>query len=209
VELADFIVRRSPPPARALEVGCGDGALTTALAHAGYDVTGIDPAAPPGDLFRRIKLEDLEESEPYDLVVAVRSLHHITDLDSALDKIVRLLRGRGLLVVDEFAWDRLDAATAEWFLDQRRVLAAGRGSAPESLADCCREWEDEHVGLHGYEAMRTALDARFDELRFEWRPYLHRLLDGGEGARLEQELIDAEAIRATGFRYVGRPRADE
>jgi SAM-dependent methyltransferase len=210
VELADFIARHAPPPGRVLEIGCGKGDLARQLDAAGYDVTAIDPAAPDGPIFRKIKLEELEEDgEPFDLVVASRSLHHVTNIDGALAKVTRLLRARGVLVLEEFAWDRLDDATAEWFLDQRRILAAGRGSVPESLAECCREWADEHVGLHGYEAMRTALDARFEELRFEWRPYLHRLLDGGEGPRREQELIDTDAIRAMGFRYVGRPRAEE
>jgi SAM-dependent methyltransferase len=209
MELAAFISRERPPPARLLEIGSGDGTLATALVEGGYDVTAIDPAAPPGDLFRRIKLEDLEEIDPYDVVVAARSLHHITDLDGALDKVVRLLRGRGTVIVDEFAWDRLDAPTADWYHGQRRALAAA-GRAPHvaaSVDDCRRDWEDEHVGLHGYDALRAALDARFDERHFEWRPYLHRLLDGVAGEELERSLIDAQAIQALGFRYAGTPRA--
>jgi SAM-dependent methyltransferase len=209
MELADFIAHERPPPARLLEVGSGDGTLALALVDTGYDVTAIDPAAPPGDLFRRIKLEDLEESEPFDVVVAARSLHHITDLDGALDKVVRLLRGRGVLVVDEFAWDRLDADTADWFYGRQRALAAA-GRAPNVAAtvdDCRRDWEDEHVGLHGYDTLRGALDARFEERHFEWRPYLHRLIDGVAGEPLERSLIDAQAIQALGFRYAGTPRA--
>jgi SAM-dependent methyltransferase len=198
VELAAFITDQRPPPARLLEVGSGDGTLARALAHEGYEVTAIDPAAPPGEEFRRIKLEDLEESEEYDLVVAASSLHHITDLDGALDKLVRLLRGRGAIVVDEFAWDRLDLATAAWFHGQRRVAA--------SVDECRRDWEHEHVGLHGYDALRVGLDARFDERHFEWRPYLHRLLHGAASEAEERALIEAGSIQALGFRYAGTPR---
>src|SRR5688572_33070084 len=97
-----------PPPARLLEVGSGQGELTTALAIAGYDVVGIDPVAPHGGLFRRLTLDDLDATERYDAVVAARSLHHIRDLDAALEKISTLLERDGLLVVDEFAWDLLD-----------------------------------------------------------------------------------------------------
>jgi SAM-dependent methyltransferase len=193
------------PPARVLEVGCGEGKLARALADAGWDVLAIDPAAPDGPIFRRLKLEDVDEPAGFDAVVAVLSLHHVTDLEAGLDRIRTLLRPGGVLVLDEFAWDRLEGPTAEWFHGQQRALAAaGRlPNAPATLADCCREWEDEHVGLHGYDAIRAALDERFRERFFEWRPYLYRYLDGVAGAELERALIDADAIQPTAFRYVG------
>jgi len=192
------------PPARVLEVGCGQGELTTALAVAGYDVLGIDPLAPQGDLFRRLKLEDLEETEPFDAIVAGSSLHHISDLDAGLDKIAKLLPSGGVLVVDEFAWDRLDEATLDWFYGQRRALAAaGHGEAPGSLEEQRLEWEAEHLGLHGFAALREGLGVRFDEREFEWVPYLHRLLAGVATEVLEQALIDAGAIQALGFRFAG------
>ena len=96
----DFLRAHLPaPPARVLEVGCGSGELTTALAVAGYEVLGIDPLAPQGERFRRLKLEDLEEEHTWDAVVAARSLHPIRDLDDALDKVVRLLVPGGVLVL--------------------------------------------------------------------------------------------------------------
>ena len=188
-----------------LEVGCGEGKLARALADAGWDVLAIDPAAPDGPIFRRLKLEDVDEPAAFDAVVAVRSLHHVRNLEAGLDRIRELLRPSGVLVLDEFAWDRLDGPTAEWFHGQQRALvAAGRlPHAPASVDDCRREWEEEHVGLHGYEAMRAALDERFTERSFEWLPYLYSLLDGVAGEALERTLIEADAIQPTGFRYVG------
>ena len=192
------------PPARVLDVGCGRGELTTALSVAGYDVLGIDPLAPSGERFRRLKLEDLEDSERFDAVVAGHSLHHIRDLDLALDKIAVLLPPGGVLVVDEFAWDRLDETTLDWLYGQRRALAAaGHGEAPASPDELRGEWEAEHLGLHGYAALREALAERFDEREFEWAPHLHRKLAGVATAVLEQALIDAGAIQALGFRYAG------
>ena len=195
------------PPARLLEVGCGKGELTTALAIGGYDVLGIDPAAPYGDRFRRLTLDDLEEPGPYDGILAASSLHHIRDLDAALDKIISLLGVDGVLVVEEFGWDLLDEPTLDWLYGQQRALAAaGHGEEPGSLEAVRREWEADHLGLHGDETLRSALAARFDELAFARTPYLHRLLGGVATAVLEQALIDGGAIRAVGFRWAGRPR---
>jgi SAM-dependent methyltransferase len=197
------------PPARVLDVGCGRGELTTALSVAGYDVLGIDPIAPVGALFRRLKLEDVESSESFDAVVARYSLHHIRDLDAALDKIAELLPSGGVVAVDEFGWDRLDDTTLDWLYGQRRALAAaGHGNAPASREELRRDWSAEYLGLHGFSALREALDARFDELAFTWVPFLHRKLAGVATEVLEQALIDAGAIQALGFRYAGvvRPR---
>ena len=194
-------------PARVLEVGCGRGELTTALAVAGHAAVGIDPAAPDGPRFRRLTLEEVEEGARYDAVVAAFSLHHIRDLDAALAKVAGLLVPGGLLLVDEFAWDLLDEPTLEWLWEQQRAAAAAVGEeARGSPADLRAEWEAEHVGLHGDEALRGALDARFEQLVLEPTPYLHRLLGGAASAVLEQALIDAGTIAPLGFRYAGRPR---
>ena len=195
-------------PARVLEIGCGQGELTTALVAAGYDALGIDPAAPIGDRFRRIRVEDLDEEDAYDAVVAARSLHPIRDLGHALDRVAALLRPGGVLVLDETGWDLIDEPTLDWLYGQRRALAsAGRGEAPASLAALREEWEADHLGSHGFDALRQDLAERFEEREFAWTPFLYRLLGGVATEVLEQALIDADAIRALGFRYVGVPRS--
>ena len=197
MELTAWIRSQLPPaPARVLEVGCGEGKLTRALHDAGWHVLGIDPAAPRGEIFRPLKLEELDP-EPFDAVVAVRSLHHVGDLGDALGRIAAMLPLGGPLVVEEFAWDRLDAATAEWF-------SGLHGDA--SVEECRADWEAEHVGLHGYRALRTELDRRFEQGVFEWRPYLYRLVEGATSEAEESALIASGAIQATGFRWVGVPR---
>jgi SAM-dependent methyltransferase len=205
----EFVREHLPAPsARVLEVGCGQGELTTALAAAGYDVLGIDPIAPLGDRFRRIRLEDLDEEDAYDAVVAARSLHPIRDLAHALDRVVALLRPGGALVLEELGWDLIDEPTLDWLHGQRRALAAaGRGEAPASLEGLRDEWEASHLGIHGFAALRGELEERFDERVFAWTPFLYRLLGGVATEVLEQALIDAGAIRALGFRYVGVSRS--
>jgi ubiquinone/menaquinone biosynthesis C-methylase UbiE len=193
VELVTLIASLAPPPARLLEVGCGDGELARALDASGYRVVAIDPRAPDGPIFRRITLEAFEADAPFDVVVACFSLHHLHQLEGGLDRVVALLEPGGLLVLEEFGWERLDHPTAAWY-------ARERGAAP--LDAVLTEWRDEHHDLHGYEDMRRALDPRFDEQAFAWLPHLHRYLDDGAEAR-ERDAIARDEIRALGFRYVG------
>jgi SAM-dependent methyltransferase len=196
-----------PPPARVLEIGCGAGELALDVADAGYDVLAIDPDAPMGSIFRQTTLEKLDEPGTFDAVVASRSLHHIHDLDAAVERIQSLVRPGGRLILAEFAWERMDPDTAGWYLGQQLALeAAGRlDDVPRSLEDALAAWEEEHRGLHTGEAMRTSLSRCFRELRFERTPYLHRTLSGVASEALEEILIDAGAIRALGFRWVGEP----
>jgi SAM-dependent methyltransferase len=205
VRFADFVRLHVPPaPARVLEVGCGKGELALELAGAGYEVVAVDPEAPEGGIFRRVRLEELADPGPFDAVVAARSLHHVADLEAALDRIASFLRPDGVLVLDEVAHDHLDEPTAEWLYGQKRALAASRGGDVAASLEAFRAaWAAEHEGLHGYGPMRPALDARFEERAFAWEPSLARDLSGVASEALERTLIEAGAIQATGYRYAG------
>jgi SAM-dependent methyltransferase len=191
---ADFVLSQlARTPSRVLEIGCGDGKVALALAANGHDVTAIDPVAPDGPIFERVTLEEFAPAQPFDVAVASRSLHHVADLALAVDKIAQLAP---LLVVDEFAWDRFDKRTAAWYL-------AHLDDSSISVQQCLRDWNEEHAGLHGNEALRTGFDRRFRERHFAWRPYLYRYAEVRADEASEQEVIDAGGINALGFRYVG------
>jgi SAM-dependent methyltransferase len=206
VDIVQFVLSHLPArPACVLEVGCGEGELARALDAAGYDVTAIDPAAPYGDIFRPIKLEELEEDARFDAVVASRTFHHLP-LDESFERVIRALEGGGPLVLDEFAWDRFDEATADWYEGQRRVLVA---ALQNDRAPSAADWEDHHSRIHDvhrFDTLRAALDRHFEEVHFEWVPYLWRYLGGPATLALEESLIAAGAIQPIGFRYVGIPR---
>ena len=196
------------PPARVLEVGCGRGELARALADRGFDVTAIDPNAPDGPIFQQVGLEDFSDAHGFDAVVASVALHHIEDLAGALGMIASFLPPGGLLVLEEFAKERLAGATARWYYHQRRALAAA--GREDTMPDDFEEWERrsdaDHAAIHPVSEIRSALEHRFAERFFEWTPYLysHRLDDALEP--LERRLIAEGAIDATGLWYVGERR---
>jgi SAM-dependent methyltransferase len=191
-----------PPPACVLDVGCGGGRLARELDDLGYRVIAIDPDAPEGAIFQRVSLEEFEDAERFDAVVASGTLHHIADLANALAKLRGLLVPGGRLIVIEHACDRFDEATARWYLEKR--AAAGPG-APKSVQACLSDWEADHAGLHGSAALRRGLERYFTERFFAWTPYLHGEL-GNAVEHEERRLIEAGQIQATGFLYVGEPR---
>jgi len=202
----EFLSSQLPaPPARVLEVGCGRGEVAHALAERGFEVTAIDPSAPEGPIFQRVGLEDFSDPRGFDAVVASVSVHHIEDLGGALDRIASFLPPGGVLVLEEFAKERLAGATARWYYHQRRALAAaGReDSVPEDFAEWERQSEADLADIHPVSEIRIELERRFAERFFEWTPYLysHRLDDAVEP--LERRLIAEGAIEATGLWYVG------
>ena len=196
----DFVLDQLPPaPARVLEIGCGpDGGVTPALAERGYDALGIDPRAPEGPRFRQLSVEELDGEGAFDAVAAGRVLHHVDPLGPALDKLAALAP---LILVDEFAWNHMDAPTVEWYEGQHRLLAAA-GHEPKGPSSM-EEWRWRHAGLHPYETVRAELDTRYEERAFERLPYLHRWLGGPSTASLEETLVANGVVQPLGWMYAG------
>ena len=186
MDVTEFVLAElPPPPSRVLEVGCGRGELAGGLAAAGYDVLGIDPDPPAGPGFRKTTIEDFDGPGPYDAVVASRSLHHVSDLAVALDKVAALLRSGGAFVLDEFGWECLDARSAE------------------EVGIDLGEWRREHKDLQTAAAMLDELGLRFEPRSLSWEPYLYREARQVVSEERERELIELGRLAPTGFRYVG------
>jgi SAM-dependent methyltransferase len=195
-----------PPPRRVLEVGCGsEGGLVDLLAERGYDALGVDPHAPEGERYLRQTFQEAASDNlslgEWDAVVAGRVLHHVNPLGEGLDLLASFAP---LLLADEFAPNRIDAAAQDWYEGQHRLLRASGHEpyGPASLDD----WRERHPGLHSDDVLLAALRERYDELVLERVPYLSRWLGGPASAALEQSLIDAGAFPAIGYRWAGRRR---
>ena len=198
MDFAGFVLSHlPPPPARVLEVGCGErGGLVPALLEAGYDALGVDPNAPEGERFRRSSFTEIEGE--FEAIVAGRVLHHVRPLGEGLDRLAEL---GPMLLVDEFAKELIDPAAEDWYEGQYRLLAAAGAEppGPPSLV----EWRGRHPDLHPEAVLLEALRARYEERAFERVPYLHRWLDGPSSEALEETLTSAGAFPAIGWRWAG------
>lgn len=219
-----------PPPARILDAGCGRGKLAAALQGRGYDVTGIDndpeevaAAQAAGTRVIEADVTDYRD-RPFDVVLFSLSLHHIDRLDRAVAQAEALLNPGGILIADEFAWERADRATATWYYDIATLIASlglpgWRGPA-QPPGQPLQQWTRRHRDddpTHTGDEMINAIAARF-ELREPARgPYLYRYLGGwlpddATGRRLLAALCDIEQRRVAdgslapvGLRLVTRP----
>lgn len=94
-----------PPPARALEVGCGEGRVTRDLRGRGYEVTGLDvaptlvEAARDADPSGTYVVGDAAalpfDDASFDLVVSYNSLIDVDDMPAAVTEAGRVLRSGG------------------------------------------------------------------------------------------------------------------
>lgn len=211
-----FISSALPPaPASLLEIGCGvAGGIVPAALAAGYAAVGVDPSAPDGSAYRRVPFESYEPSSSFDAVVSVQALHHLPDLGAAVEHIDRMLAPHGALVIVEWVWERIDAATAQWLFD--RVPAESESGWAGERRDSWQasglpwpeyrdRWAHEH-GLHTWDAVESALADRFETVLREDVPSLFGdVAEVSEDA--EQAAIAAGAISTTGIHWIGR-RAD-
>ncbi|MFC6016222.1 class I SAM-dependent methyltransferase [Plantactinospora solaniradicis] len=218
-------------PARILDAGCGRGHLALALDRAGYAVTAVDTDPEAVAVASALGVNAVEadiaryEDDPFDAVLFSLSLHHMADLGDAVERARTLLRPGGTLVVDEFAWERANPATAAWFYDTAAVLAvAGRlgpGTDGDPLAAPYPRWVSRHrdeLRLHSGATVVAAVAGAFDIRTTTRVPYLYRYLadrlnDDGLGVPVFTALKDIERLRiadgglaAVGLRLLARPR---
>ena len=187
-DLLGFVLRWLPaPPARVLDVGCGDGALTRFLAERGYQTLGLDPDAPNEPGFGRGTLEELNPVAAFDAAVAVRSLHHLHDASHALDNLRDSIGPGGRLVIFEFSIEAVDP-------DAKRWLAAHGLPHPVT--------ETDHHDVIPLARLRAELERRFRVLSSEPAGYLAREHDREDLVPAEEDAIRAGELKPVGLRLV-------
>jgi hypothetical protein len=217
-ELWQFVRPALPPaPAAVVEIGCGRfGGLVPYLRDAGYDAVGVDPNAPSEPGYVCCEFEQYELPSPVKGIVACTALHHVADLDLALDRVAAALVPGGSVVVAEQARERFDLQTAQWCFD--RLPVPGPDDEPgwlhfhrDAFAASGQPWEAylddwaRQERLHSAARIVRGLDARFERVSCESGPYFFADLAGVSAAD-EQAAIDAGQIRACGVRYTATRR---
>jgi 2-polyprenyl-3-methyl-5-hydroxy-6-metoxy-1,4-benzoquinol methylase len=169
-----------PPPAggRAIEIGCGYGAVMHLLSRAGYRVVGSEISRRAALYCRHRALNVVQGSVPgapfpkawFDIVLSLQVIEHVHDPRAFLDELVSLARPGGIVVIatedavnSQYVWERVRAHLTGRIprfrssTDHTFVFAAGHLQALMADAGC--------------DDVRTASFSCVPDESFHWRLY--------------------------------------
>jgi SAM-dependent methyltransferase len=179
------------PSGHVLDVGCGTGALAQRLVARGYDVVGLDPSEGMLEIMRARAPEvtavcasgtDVPlESDRFDVVLSVATMHHIaepTAVRQTLAEMTRVSKPGGRIVVWDHNprnpyWSSLMARVPQDTGEERLI------GAPELVAGLTGAGAEvvgvDQLGLVPDFTPRRAIGAAAAlERLFERTPYVHR-----------------------------------
>jgi SAM-dependent methyltransferase len=183
-----FLLSRVPATAeRALDVGCGDGRITRALADRGIHTVGLDIS--PGMIaLARSRTRDAQHPlleyrlgdimaaplESYDLVISVSTAHHMP-LAAFVQRLATALAPGGTLIIQDVTTRRgirhLPVNALAWLARRLRLVPATDGGSPAIAALYeAHGSEEEYLQASDVASVYRAIlpDARVD-LHLEWR----------------------------------------
>jgi SAM-dependent methyltransferase len=187
---AEFVAELCPTGS-VLDVGCGTGALAQRLAARGYAVTGVDPSDGMLDVMRArcpevraVRASGTElpfDTDSFDLVLTVATMHHIADpagVRGTLAEMARVSRPGGRILIWDHNprnpyWSRLMARVPQDTGEERLI---GAEELVDGLARAgARVLSVDQLGIVPDFTPRAAIGAAaaFERL-FERLPLLHR-----------------------------------
>ena len=168
------------PGEQVLDVGCGPGALTSALLTLGAVVTAVDPSEPfvtacaernPAATVRQAAAEDLPfEADRFDATLAQLVVNFMQDAPTGLAEMARVTRPGG--VVAAAVWDYADGMTIlRKFWDAARTIDPDAGDesqmrycTPDTLGGL---WE---TVLDDVKVTETTVRASYTGFEDLWAP---------------------------------------
>lgn len=231
-ETVRFITSHVRPGVRILEVGAGRGEVAKRLRSLGHSVVAIDSDADTVEAARRDGNEVMHAdflafgAGPFGAIVFTRSLHHLSPLTATIEQARALLREDGTIVIEDFAFDEMSHATADWLYNELSALSTDGvlntredGFAVELLCEGgnLAAWKNHHDGrhqIHSATQITAGVGRVFQITKRSEAPYLYRyiapmLRDDSSGFRILQGVLSREksmighgAIQAIGRRLV-------
>lgn len=146
-----------PLPCSVLDIGCGAGMLTNALALQGHKVSGIDLSASSLEIAKKADttgsvtyIPGVAEALPFaaasfDVVSALDLLEHVTDPKRVIDEASRVLKPGGLFFFHTFNRNLLSYLLVikgvEWYVKNtpERMHVYNLFIKPKELSGMCRE----------------------------------------------------------------------
>ena len=201
-----------------LEVGCGTGALTEALAHAvgGTHVCAIDPSTPfveacrgrvPDADVRVAAAEDLPEFDrEFAAATSQLVLNFMSNADAGVASMRRAVKAGG--VVASVVWDyRAGMRMLRVFWDAALELDRSAPDEGRTMAHCTPAglralWL--RAGLDRVQTSDLVVEARYEDFEDFWAPFPTGIAPSGAYcASLDDE--HREALRTLVFRRLGAP----
>lgn len=202
-------------PLRILDVGCGRGALAARLKILGHEVLALDQSPKAAELSRQYDIDvsvtdfiRYQSDTLFDVVLFSRSIHHMHPLNEAIHRAHALLQNKGLLVLEEFAYNWMTEPTAHWYyamlvtLEMTNVIPPKENNATTApTLDPYRLWynnyEEHHV--HTGEAMRDAVKQSFTVIHESKAAYLYRyaierMRNDERNVRIARALLTSEKV---------------
>jgi SAM-dependent methyltransferase len=261
VDFFSFLKERYPgcSQGHALSLCCGDGAFEEQLLQSGVfgQITGLE-LSPQRIADGKARISECKNGEAkrlhfmqqdvnlggygeqcFDVVFAKAALHHIEQLEQAMDGIRRCLRPGGLLITidffgpSRFQWTEAQLDACNWFWTHRVPPNLQRGRDGRAVGAITRPTLDTMIAMDPSEAVRSGelhsmLRDQFDVLEdfALGGTVVHLLLSEGrvnhfdasnplhnavleEAVTFERQLISSGALTSD-FRFVvARPRARE
>ncbi|MGN7294613.1 class I SAM-dependent methyltransferase [Rhizobium sp. SAFR-030] len=179
----DFYLDLAVDPSRILDIGCGTGLLTLALAARGHDVTGVDPAAgmlsvardkDEAGLVRWIKAgaDQLELPERFDLAIMTAHVFQVflddRETSAALTNIHRHLGPGGRLVFESRNPDA--GAYNGWTQERTRQTEEVPGIGPVEVFYQVRERDGEHITFDAVFTLLETGERRISESTLRFAP---------------------------------------
>lgn len=222
----DFVLQNiAPAGLRILEVGCGSGEFGLELKKSGAIVTALDTDEKAIELAKEKGLDARKENiisfndGLFDAVIFTRSLHHIHELEEALEQTRTLLKPGGKILIEDFDFENVDYKTVKWYCDILFLLSEA-GLTEDKIPyidNPLQEWDKDHhydPPLNAGAKMLKEVEKVFKNIEKYRLPYLFRSIGGSikkETAgynlvkklrQIEKGLINDNLILPNGLRIV-------